>query len=329
MIRFGVIGTNWITERMLNAVQGLEHFQLTSVYSRTAEKAKSFAEKHHAKYTYTDLEAFAASPHIDAVYIASPNAFHREQAELCMKHGKHVLCEKPLAANSHETRSMIETAYSQEVVLLEAMKSIWMPGFHTVQEQLHRVGKVRRYHASFCQYSSRYDAYREGTVLNAFRPELANGSLMDLGVYCIYPAVVLFGKPESMYANATMLESGVDGSGSLILRYPDMEATISFSKITSSSAATEIQGEDGTIVIPKISEPGNIVFRAHDGQEEMLSGPTQHASMRYEVEAFLHMIQEEDLETSMATLTYSQAAMELMDEARRQIGLVFPNDLNK
>ncbi|MGB3569731.1 MAG: Gfo/Idh/MocA family oxidoreductase, partial [Priestia megaterium] len=102
MIRFGVIGTNWITDRLLESAQYVDDFQLAAVYSRTIEKAEEFAGKYDIPHIFTDLEEMAASAEIDAVYIATPNAYHAEQAILFLKNNKHVLCEKPLAANAVE-----------------------------------------------------------------------------------------------------------------------------------------------------------------------------------------------------------------------------------
>src|SRR5690606_38194200 len=129
------------------------------------------------------------------------------------------LCEKPMASNVQEVQAMITAARRNKVLLMEAMKSTLMPNFYSIQSNLSKLGPVRRFFASFCQYSSRYDAYRQGTVLNAFNPSFSNGSLLDIGVYCIYPAVVLFGKPDHILANGYLLESGVDGEGSLLLKY--------------------------------------------------------------------------------------------------------------
>ena len=96
---------------------------------------------------------------------------------------------------------------------MEAMKTTLLPNFQVIKENIHRIGKVRRYFTSFCKYSSRYDKYKNGEILNAFKPELSNGALMDIGVYCIEPIINLFGKPKSIKANGFMLESGVDGQG--------------------------------------------------------------------------------------------------------------------
>lgn len=326
MIRFGVIGTNWITERLIAAAREHDEFALTAVYSRTEEKAKEFAAQHHIANTYTDIEAMAASGQIDAVYIASPNSFHAGQAIAVMKHGIHVLCEKPIASNTAELRMMIEAAKQHNVLLMEAVKSTFMPSFGAIQEHLPKLGPVRRYIASFCQYSSRYDAYKAGTVLNAFKPELSNGALMDIGIYCIYPAVALFGKPKTVKATGVMLESGVDGEGSILLEYENMDAVMMYSKITSSSMPMEIQGEAGNLVIDKISEPNKVELQYRDGSIEDLTRPTRVHTMYYEVAEFIRLLKEGRTESAVNTHEISLATMEIMDEARRQIGLVYPAD---
>lgn len=129
MIRFAIIGTNWITDRFLESAADIEDFQLTAVYSRSAERAAEFAAKHNAAHTFSDLQEMAASDCFDAVYIASPNALHKEQAVLFMNHGKHVLCEKPFASNTRETEEMISAAKANGVVLMEAMKTTFLPNF--------------------------------------------------------------------------------------------------------------------------------------------------------------------------------------------------------
>ncbi|OCT14556.1 oxidoreductase [Paenibacillus pectinilyticus] len=326
MIRFAVIGTNWITEEFIHAARETGAFELTAVYSRTEEKAAEFAAKFDVAHRFTDLNAFAESDTFDAVYIASPNSLHAEYAIHCMNHGKHVLCEKPAASNSAELAAMIDAARSNNVVFMEALKSTLMPNFKEIQNHLHKLGPIRRYFASYCQYSSRYDAYKQGTVLNAFNPIFSNGSMMDLGVYCIYPCVVLFGAPERVQANAVMLESGVDGEGSLLLSYEGMDAVIQHSKIASSYLPTEIQGELATMVIDRINQPENVQIRYRDGSVEDLTVPQSARTMRYEAEEFIRLIEEGTTESATNSHANSSAAMAIMDEARRQIGLVFPAD---
>jgi predicted dehydrogenase len=326
MIRFAVIGTNRITEEFIQAAREAEDFTLTAVYSRTADKAAEFAEKWDISHQFTDLEAMAQSDQVDAVYIASPNSYHAEQAILCMNYGKHVLCEKPIASNTRELQSMIDAALKNNVLLMEALKSTLMPNFQAVQENLSKIGKIRRYVASYGQYSSRYDAYKQGTVLNAFNPIFSNGSLMDLGIYCIYPMVVLFGKPDGIQGSGVMLESGVDGEGSILLAYKGMEAVIMHSKIANSYLPTEIQGENGTIIIDKINQPEKVEIRYKDGTVEDITRPQLSRTMLYEVKEFIDLLKNGMLESATNSMANSLAAAEIMEEVRKQIGLVYPAD---
>lgn len=326
MVRFGVVGTNWITERFLKAALQAEDFQLTAVYSRTEEKAKEFAGKYGVGKTFTDLQTMAASGEIDAVYIASPNSLHAEQATIFMNNQVHVLCEKPIASNAKELQKMINAAKENNVLLMEALKSTLMPNFLAVKENLSKIGQVRRYFANYCQYSSRYDAFREGTVLNAFKPEFSNGSLMDIGIYCIYPLVALFGKPEEIKATGFKLESGVDGEGSMVLKYPDMDAVIMFSKITDSSLPSEIQGEDGNLVIDRISNPEKVELHYRNGEREDLTRDQLSDTMYYEAVEFINLIQSGKTESEENSFANSMATMEILDEARRQIGVIYPAD---
>jgi predicted dehydrogenase len=326
MIRFGVIGTNWITEELIMAARETEEFALTGVYSRTEEKAKEFAAKFDIPNIFTDVESMAKSDAVDAVYIASPNSFHMHHAMLCMNHGKHVLCEKPMASNTKEVKKMITAAKENKVLLMEALKSTLLPNFRAIQENLHKIGPVRRYFASYCQYSSRYDAYKQGTILNAFNPLFSSGSLMDLGIYCIYPMVVLFGKPDLIKGNGIKLESGVDGEGSILLKYGGMDAVIMHSKMTNSYLPSEIQGENGTIIIDKINTPEKVEIYYRDGTVEDITRSQTGKSMQYEVKEFINLIKKGYLESANNSHQNSMTTMEIMDETRKQAGIVYPAD---
>lgn len=326
MIRFGVIGTNRITDEFISAGKLIDDFALTAVYSRTEERAAEFAAKHDIAHTFTSVEEMARSGEVDAVYIASPNSFHARHAIACMNHGRHVLCEKPVASNTAELKAMIGAAQRNDVLLMEAMKNTYLPGLIHLREHLPKIGTVRRYFASYCQYSSRYDAYKAGTVLNAFNPVFSNGALMDIGIYCLYPLVYLFGNPSRVEASAVMLESGVDGQGSILASYPDMEGVIMYSKITDSYLPSEIQGEKGCIVIDRINNPAKIEIRYRDGRTEDITSPMDKPSMFYEIEGFMDLIRRGERQSPVNSHASSLGAMEMMVEARKQIGLIYPAD---
>ncbi|MED4585913.1 Gfo/Idh/MocA family oxidoreductase [Brevibacillus choshinensis] len=325
-MRFGIIGTNWITEEFIRSGKEVEGFSLTAVYSRTEERARSFAQTHGAPNVFTDVETMAKSKVLDAVYIASPNSFHAKQAIQCMEHGLHVLCEKPVASNAAEAKAMIQAAKQNGVLLMEAVKSTLAPNFQAIQDNIHKLGKIRRYFAGNCQYSSRYDAYKEGTVLNAFDPVFSNGAMMDIGIYCLYPLVVLFGKPSAVKAEAIMLDSGVDGEGSILMKYEDIEAVVIYSKITDSYLPAEIQGEKATMVIDKINHLKKIEIRHRDGRVEDVTRPQTPKLMHYEIREFMELVKRGALESATNTHANSLITLEIMDEARKQIGLVYPAD---
>ncbi|WP_246943167.1 Gfo/Idh/MocA family protein [Bacillus pinisoli] len=327
-MKFAVIGTNWITDRFLEAVKDLDEFELTAVYSRTKEKASEFAEKYNIRYTFTDYNEMAKSNVIDAVYIASPNSLHNEQAQVFLNHGKHVLCEKPLASNVRETEEMIKVAKQNKVLLMEAMRTTVHPNFKQIQENLYKIGKIRRYFASYCKYSSRYDAFKEGTVLNAFKPEFSNGSLMDLGVYCIYPMIALFGEPKDIKATGIMLSSGVDGSGSILAQYEEMDAVIMHSKINDSFLPSEIQGELGSMLIyDNISSPEKVEIKYKDGTTEKISIVREQPEMYYEAEEFIKLIKEGSTMSTINSFKNSLQTARVMEMARKQLGLIYPADM--
>jgi scyllo-inositol 2-dehydrogenase (NADP+) len=326
MIRFGIVGTNFITIQLLESVKNLKDFTLSAVYSRKEETALEFAAKYGVEVTYTNLDEMAKSDTIDAVYIASPNSLHASQAIKFLSNGKHVLCEKPMASNTIELKMMQDAAIEHNVLLMEAMKSTLTPNFKSIQENLHKIGKVRRYFANYCQYSSRYDAYKQGTVLNTFNPAFSNGSIMDLGVYGLYPLVVLFGQPKAVKSTGVMLDSGVDGEGSILLQYDEMDAVILHSKINNSYIPSEIQGENGSILIDKISTPDKIEIRYKDGTVEDISHIQEHSHMFYEVEEFIQLIKSKQTESKINSFLHSKITAEITDEVRKQVGLVFPAD---
>lgn len=329
MIKYGVIGTNFITDRFIEAGKSVVDFELRAVYSRTEQRAKEFSEKHGATDVFTSLEEMAKSPLIDAVYIASPTSLHAEQAIMMMNHGKHVLCEKPIASHDQEVESMIETAEKNNVVLMEAVKNTALPNFQQLKKQIEKIAPVRRMVTSYCQYSSRYDAFKEGTVLNAFNPTFSNGALMDIGLYCVYPIVDLFGMPDHIKASGVRLSSGVDGEGTLLLSYPNMEAVAMYSKITQSFLPSEIQGEKGTITIDHIQKIENIEIHYLDGRVEEISVPQEEPSMRYEIQAFHWQISNPTEVASVNTLTTSLFASKTMTEARDQLSVIFPADKSR
>lgn len=324
MVRLACIGTNFITDWLMEGVQELDGIELTAVYSRTMEKGKEFADKYGAKKVYDNFEELAKDPDIDAVYVASPTYCHFKHTMMMLNHKKHVLCEKPVASNLTELELMVKAAKDNQVIFMEAMKSVHTPGYKAMMEHLPKLGAIRRATIQYCQYSSRYDKFKMGIIENAFKPELSNGAVMDIGVYCVHFLAALFGMPEKILADAVFLENGVDGAGTIIASYGDKQAEVIYSKITNSKLPTQIQGEKGCMIISECPNPQEIKILYNDGTEEILEFESRENPMKYETETFLELIG-----TNQADHPYLEASvieMKIIDEARRQTGIVFPAD---
>lgn len=332
LIRFGTIGTGAITERFISGAVETGDLQLTAIYSRDLEKAKKLREhfqdsiSNHVSY-YTDLEALAMSDDIDAIYIASPNSYHIKQALLFLSHGKHVLVEKPAASNLEELKIATALAKEKNLVFFEGMKSLTMPAYLALKDNLPRIGKVRKFIGNYCQYSSRYDRHKSGEWVNTFQSEFSNGALMDIGVYCVYPLLDLFGSPHEIKAMATILEDGgVDGSGSMLLSYPGLEATLTYSKISDSFIGSEIQGEKGSLLIDRIGSPLKITLILRDGTREVFEPETSVNDFYYEAKEFVKTIKSGKPFSSIHTEELAYNVHDVMTKAREQINLVFPAD---
>lgn len=328
MINFAVIGTNFITDRLLKAAEYCAGFQLYGVYSRTAQRAKEYAARYGAPKTYTTLKELAADENVDAVYIASPTFLHASQSLQMLNAGKHVLCEKPIASNTSELKKMLEAAQKNNKVLLEAMRPVFTPGMKAVEEGMKKIGTVRRVHFTYCQYSSRYDKFKEGIVENAFKPELSNGAIMDIGTYCIYAVSYLFGKPKEIKAVGVQLEGSIDGTGSVLADYGDFLAELVYSKITNSYQVSEIQGEKGCMIIPHINIPEEVKIRYYTGEEECLFAEGLQDDMQYELNRFMGFMNHKEEKEIKIYHEASLNTMWMIDEARRQLGIKFPADLN-
>jgi predicted dehydrogenase len=196
-----------------------------------------------------------------------------------------------------------------------------------MRDNLNRVGTVRRYFSCYCQYSSRYDSFREGIVMNAFNPEMSNGAIMDIGIYTIYPMVVLFGAPQKVEASGVLLSSGADGQGAVNFQYEGMNATVLYSKIADSILPTEIQGEEGNLLLDRINiiTAVDYIPRKTPGTER-ISAAADRDEYYYEIKEFIDLILDKRQESEINSWQNSLATMEIIDEIRRQLGIVYPAD---
>ena len=184
---------------------------------------------------------------------------------------------------------MLAAAEKAQVVFLEAVRQIYMPGFQAIQENLHKLGTIRRASFSYCKYSSRYDNYKNGIIENAFNPNLSNGSLMDIGVYGVHMLGAFFGMPERIQSAGLKLSNGVDGEGTILAEYAGMLAEVTYSKISDLNIPAQIQGENGTMLIEQMTEPVKLTIISRDGSEEVIELPETEPPMVHEIRKFAEL----------------------------------------
>ena len=329
MLRFGTIGTSWITNSYIDGALDSGLWTLTAVYSRTLEKGREFGAKYGVETVFTDMEAMAESDLIDAVYIASPNKLHAEHVRIFLENGKHVICEKPLSAHAKDVKALQTLAKERGLIYLEAIMFMHLPQRRLLEEALENIGGVNVAKLDFCQRSSKYDAYLAGNLPNIFNPALETGALMDLGIYCVYPALYLFGMPERTQITAQLLASGADGSGIVAMQYPDKLVNLVYSKVGQAAANTDFQDNLGTVSVASISKLANIEIIYNDGSRETVCGEEpKYKLMAYEAKDFYRYITEPEASAAeyaqCCALAY--AVSDYMEQLRRDAGIHFPSD---
>ena len=319
-LRIGIIGTSFVSDWLCEAAKQSENCVISAVYSRDEARGAAYAGQRCIPRFYNQEESFLSSSEIDAVYIASPNKAHYHQALRALEHGKHVLCEKPLALNAAQAERMIQTAHAKGLVLLEAIRPVHDPFLQVVKDNIHKVGRIRRVSIEFCQYSSRYERFLAGEQVNIFDASLGNAALLDLGVYCAHICVALFGMPERLTAASSFLPNGTEVAGTILLDYGTQQTTMSYSKVTSSVCPSMLQGEQGTLIFDTPNQPSYVKMLYRDQRAELLYQAGTN-NMVYELNTFSRLIEQNG--SSAAYDEQSLNVMRLLDEARRQTGIDF------
>ena len=329
MLRFGVVGTSWITDEYIKGAEDTGLWRLEAVYSRTMKRAEEYAAKKAAPNCFDSIEAMAASDKIDAVYIAGPNMLHYEHSKIFLKSGKHVICEKPLTAQAHRLSELQNIADENGLVFLEAMMYMHLPQRKKLKTALAEIGEITMAKLDFCQRSSKYDSYLRGELPNIFNPAMETGAFMDLGVYTVYPALDIFGLPRSVSADAIMLKSGADAEGTVTMKYPERLVTMTYSKVGQAAAGSEFQGKNGTVYVKSISRLEGIEIIKNNGEKTLLHGEDEKSDlMGCEAADFYRFIKNpaETAEEYKGCAEMSLKVSRFMEETRAKLGIKFKSD---
>ena len=316
-IRVATIGTSRITAAFADAAAAVAGIRVDAVYSRDRLRAAEWAARFGATWGSDSLEELLGSPRIDAIYIASPNSVHAEQVAAALDAGKHVLVEKPAVLTAGQWRDLVSRSRRAGVVLLEAMRTEYDPGTSLVRSLLPELGVLRTASLRYQKRSSRYDQVLAGERVNMFDPEFGGGALADLGVYCLHSMVSLFGAPDRITAAAVQVASGVDGAGTISAVYSGMLVDLAYSKITTTELPSEIQGEDGTLVIDQIASPRVVELTRRDGTVSHHGVDGTVHPLDGEIRRFVELVSNHVYPSADQMLT--EQTLELMERAQRAI----------
>ncbi len=315
-MKLAVLGTGKIVQEFLPMIQQVTGVELVALLStpRSLDKAKAMQAQYQIQEVYTDYETLLANDSIDTVYVALPNHLHYQYTKEALLQGKNVICEKPFTLNAQQLEELIQIATEKRLILLEAITNQYLNNFLQIKKELAQLGKIKIVECNYSQYSSRYDAFKEGEILPAFDPQKGGGALMDINIYNIHFVVGLFGKPEKVQYLANV-ERHIDTSGILVLDYGDFKAVCIGAKDSTANIRSVIQGTDGSIeVLGATNEMPRYERRSKTEVEAMNVNLDKHR-MYQEFAKFTEVIDQKDLAFASEQLNHSLTVMQVVDQA--------------
>jgi predicted dehydrogenase len=321
-IRWGILGTGRIARLFAEGLKPLPDADLVAVGSRTQRSADAFGNAHDAPHRHASYAALANDADIDVIYVATPHSLHRESSILCLEAGKAVLCEKPFTINASEAQDVISLAREKELFLMEAMWTRFLPVIVQARGLLAdgAIGELRMITADF---GFRIDVDPTNRL---FDPHLGGGALLDVGIYPISLASMLFGPPTRITGMAHLGETGVDEQAAVILGYAEGELAILATAIrTDTPIEAVLLGTKGRIRIHSPWYYGTtLTLSVKDHEDVTMRLPYKGNGYTHEAIEVMRCLREGKLESDTMPLDETLSIMETMDAIRAQWGLKYP-----
>lgn len=317
----GIIGAGHIALKMASTLAALPRTHRYAIASREMRKAMTFAKEQGFERAYGSYEELMDDPKVDLIYIATPHAFHFEQAKACILKGKPVLCEKAFTANATQAEELLKLAEEKQVFIAEAIWTRYLPMSRTIAE-LVRKGAVGTPYLLSANLGYAI-TNRERLV----RPELAGGALLDVGVYTLNFAAMVFGTEIlSTTSTCVKMDNGLDAQDSITLVYPgERMAVLNSSMLARSDRQGIISGDGGHMIIDNINNPQSI--KVLDGNYQTVAeyhAPSQVTGFEYEVNACIDALDKGLLQTLDMPHDETLRIMRQMDALRKEWGVCFP-----
>ncbi|HEX5025952.1 MAG TPA: Gfo/Idh/MocA family oxidoreductase [Agriterribacter sp.] len=326
-IRWGILGFGRIAQKFAADLRCTDNASLFAIASRSRVNAATIAEQFPVTQVYDNYEALVQNPAVDVVYIATPHGLHYEHVMLCLTHGKAVLCEKAFALNAAQAKKMIATAKVNKLFLMEALWSKFTPPYQKTMDMIRagKLGEIRNVLINFGFIPQAPVADR------IFSPVLGGGTLLDIGIYNVFYALSVLGKPDNIEASMTPAASGVDEQCAVLFRYNNGAMAQLFSSFcTHLATEADISGNKGRIRLTHrfYTPETTIAFypgRA-DSKEEISvpkgNGFGYHYEAQHVGQCMLNGVTESPVMTHADTILL----METLDEIRKKAGITYPAD---
>ncbi len=320
-MKIGILGAGGIARVMAETVNGMEEAQCYAIAARDLGRAQKFAEEFGVEKAYGSYEEMLQDPQVELVYIATPHSHHYEHVKLCLEHGKHVLCEKAFTANAAQAEEILKMAEEKGLLLTEAIWTRYMPMRKTIDEVVASgiIGKVTSLSANLGY------VIEQNERIHA--PELAGGALLDLTVYPLNFASMVFGDDiVKVDASCVKIDTGVDGQDNVMLTYRDGKMATLYTTIhAQTDRRGMINGSLGYIEIENINNYESM--KVYDLDRKVIASyeaPKQITGYEYEVKAAIRAIREGKTECEEMPHAETIKMMKLMDRIRGDFGIVFP-----
>ena len=323
-LRWGILGPGIIAQKFANGLKAVPDAELTAVGSRSLERANTFAEAFNIPHRHSDYRDLADNPDVDVIYVATLHPFHKECAILCLEAGKAVLCEKPLTVDVNQAEEMIACAREHNQFLMEAMWTRFLPIMVKVREWLAdgAIGEPRMLTAD---KGSREVLSIETLEGRRFNPELGGGGLLDVGVYTIALAYMVFGAPSKVTGLAHIGQTNVDEQASILLGYDTGQIANLFCAIrTETLKEARIIGTKGSIHIPRFWEATSATLEVVGKEPVRIKIPFKENGFEYQAIEVANCLREGKLESDVLPLDESLSIIRTMDTIREQWGLEYP-----
>ena len=322
-MKIGILGAGHIAEKTAPTMAALPEITCYAVASRSLEKAQKFADALGFQKAYGSYEEMLSDPEVDLVYIATPHSHHFEHMNLCLDHGKAVLCEKAFALNAAQAKAIRQKASEKGVFVAEAIWTRYMPSRQIINDILASgiIGKPNTLTGNL--------SYSMAAKERIHNPALGGGTLLDIGVYGINFALMHFGNDiERVDSSVRMMDTGVDGMETITIHYRDGRmAVLTHSCYAQSDRKGMIHGDKGYMVIENINNPQSVsVYNVWDELLAHYEMPKQISGYEYEFLACAKALAEGKTEAEDMPLADTVEVMEFMDALRAKWGMKYPQE---